>query len=500
MASGSGTEQELNELDAGMPILGPTGKLYRVDAPLAAKFVSGDTLIANDLAGLLHIPRAVRDIVTESMACCVDAFQAMNQVTDAQIEAFFAAAANAIENDAVWHAVTQANARDVATAQARGRSTTRLTVSAAMRRGMIDGLLGWADVPTQRDRVLESVAHDAFDVALVGAALGPVGFVFEGRPNVLADACGVLRGGNTVIFRIGSDALETANAIMAEAIQPALRSCGLPPAAVTLIDSAAHAAGWAMFLDERLALAVARGSGDAVDLLGSLAQSVGTPVSLHGTGGAWMFLGESAMPMLAQQAVMASLDRKVCNTLNVCCVPSAVAKTLMPAVLAGIEEAGRARGQTYKLHVTPDAEAFVPAASFDRVVDIMRAEGSVSERQAERLAMNDLGCEWEWEQSPEVSLVVVDELTKGIDLFNRLSPRLVATLISSDRSEQDWFYSQIDAPFVGDDLTRWVDGQYALNKPELGLSNWANGRLFGRGGVLTGDSVYTVRTRYSRRK
>jgi glutamate-5-semialdehyde dehydrogenase len=44
-------------------------------------------------------------------------------------------------------------------------------------------------------------------------------------------------------------------------------------------------------------------------------------------------------------------------------------------------------------------------------------------------------------------------------------------------------------------MTRWVDGQYALNRPELGLSNWQFGRLFGRGGVLSGDSVFTVRTR-----
>ena len=44
-------------------------------------------------------------------------------------------------------------------------------------------------------------------------------------------------------------------------------------------------------------------------------------------------------------------------------------------------------------------------------------------------------------------------------------------------------------------VTRWVDGQYALGKPELGLSNWQFGRLFGRGGVLSGDSVFTVRTR-----
>ena len=48
---------------------------------------------------------------------------------------------------------------------------------------------------------------------------------------------------------------------------------------------------------------------------------------------------------------------------------------------------------------------------------------------------------------------------------------------------------------MGNGFTRWVDGQYALNRPELGLSNWQNGRLFGRGGVLSGDGVFTVRLR-----
>ena len=48
---------------------------------------------------------------------------------------------------------------------------------------------------------------------------------------------------------------------------------------------------------------------------------------------------------------------------------------------------------------------------------------------------------------------------------------------------------------MGNGFTRWVDGQYALDKPELGLSNWQSGRLFGRGGILSGDSAHTIRTR-----
>ena len=71
----------------------------------------------------------------------------------------------------------------------------------------------------------------------------------------------------------------------------------------------------------------------------------------------------------------------------------------------------------------------------------------------------------------------------------------VLSLISTDEAEHERFYRSVDAPFVGNGFTRWVDGQYALNRPELGLSNWEFGRLFARGGLLAGDSVFTVRYR-----
>lgn len=80
-------------------------------------------------------------------------------------------------------------------------------------------------------------------------------------------------------------------------------------------------------------------------------------------------------------------------------------------------------------------------------------------------------------------------------MFNAHSPQFVASLIAEDAGEQAAFYGAVNAPFVGNGFTRWVDGQYALKRPELGLSNWEGGRLFGRGGVLSGDSVFTARTR-----
>ena len=92
-----------------------------------------------------------------------------------------------------------------------------------------------------------------------------------------------------------------------------------------------------MFSDSRLSLAVARGSGPAVAELGAIAQQSGTPVSLHGTGGAWMIVGESADVSRLSAVVEHSLDRKVCNTLNVCCVVADRADDRVLAALGAVE-------------------------------------------------------------------------------------------------------------------------------------------------------------------
>lgn len=48
---------------------------------------------------------------------------------------------------------------------------------------------------------------------------------------------------------------------------------------------------------------------------------------------------------------------------------------------------------------------------------------------------------------------------------------------------------------MGDGFTRWVDGQYALNQPELGLSNRQSGRLLARSAILSGGGVFPLRSR-----
>jgi glutamate-5-semialdehyde dehydrogenase len=456
------TVQTLDKLQAGMPIVFGGDKVALVSAQLAEAFKPGDRLlVAADTGALLHLPAREHAIAEAAIGGARAAFARMGEVTDDQITAFFDAFAANLADDARWLRIAQANARDVEAARARGRSTTRLEATEVMRRDMIAGLHAWRDAAPSRGRVIERVEHPGWSVEQVTAPLGVVGFVFEGRPNVFADATGVLRAGNAVVFRIGSDALGTARAIVEAALDPAITAAGLPDGAAVLIDSAAHAAGWAMFADPRLALAVARGSGPAVSQLGAIARAAGVPVSLHGTGGAWMVADEAADADRFFAAVYHSLDRKVCNTLNTCCIVRS-RPDLLAVFKDALTQAGERRNG-FRLHEDP-ADA-------------------------------DLGREWEWEDTPEVTLKIVDDADHAATLFNAYSPRFDISLISEDAGAHARFFAMVDAPFVGDGFTRWVDGQYALNKPELGLSNWENGRLFARSGILSGDGVFSVRAR-----
>lgn len=467
-----------------------------VSEELAARFRPGDhLLVVQDRGDLLLVPAVQKALATEAVGRAVAAFEAMGRIGEEAVSRFFGGFAERLADAAVWARIAEANAEDVDRAKAAGRSTTRLVAGEAMRQGMIEGLRAWRDAESVRGKVLARIDHDGWSVEQVVAPLGVVGFVFEGRPNVFADAAGVLRTGNTVVFRIGSDALGTARAITRHALDPALVEAGLPAGAVALLDSAERSAGWALFSDRRLALAVARGSGPAVAQLGAVARQSGIPVSLHGTGGAWMVADAAADADRFAAVVRHSLDRKVCNTLNVCCIRRERADELVPIFLDALEVAGKARGQACKLHVVDGDEGFLPAAWREAKVRVRRADGEHEEALCEALPEADLGREWEWEETPEVSLKIVDDLDQAIRLFNRYSPQFVASLISEDRTAQDRFYEAVNAPFVADGFTRWVDGQYALNQPELGLSNWENGRMLARGTILSGAGVYTIRHR-----
>jgi glutamate-5-semialdehyde dehydrogenase len=215
--------------------------------------------------------------------------------------------------------------------------------------------------------------------------------------------------------------------------------------------------------------------------LGAVARQFGIAVSLHGTGGAWMIAGEHADAQWFSNVVVNSLDRKVCNTLNVCCIVRSRASVLVPLFVDAMNRAALLRDAVAVIHADSASQKFLAAPN--------------ESIQVHDLSVDELATEWEWENAPECSLVVVNDIDEAIALFNRYAPAFIVSIISDNEAELEKVWREANAPFVSNGMTRWVDGQFALNKPELGLSNWQNGRTFGRGGILSGDSVFSVRYR-----
>lgn len=468
----------------------------QVSSDLAAAFAPGDALVVGQRDGtLFHIRAATRKAVSQCVDTAKSAFQNSLGASQAQRVRFFQGVAQRLSDDAVWDAIALANRCDVEAAVRKGRSTGRLVLLPQTRRDMIAGLDQWAQFTNQAEigPIYKSTAE--WGISALKAPVGIVGFVFEGRPNVLVDACGVLANGNVAVLRIGDDAAGTAQAILEQAIHPALIETGFPSGSVTLLPRLGREAAWALFTDRRLGLAIARGSGPAVRQLGDLATQSGIPVSLHGVGGAWMFADDSADARRFAAVVESSLDRKVCNTLNTCCIVRSRASDLIPLLIESLQKAAGRRGRSGRLHVLDDSAHYVPSALFELTTLVDRGGVDVSEPFASLLPVDRLSEEWEWGETPEITLVVIEDMEEGIDLFNRHSPKFVSSLISENLEVQADFLNRIDAPFVGDGFTRWVDGQYALGEPELGLANWEFGRPLGRASVLTGAGVHTIRLR-----
>ena len=420
-----------------------------------------------ELGELVVISKAAAEAAGQAVARATAALSELADASDAAILQFFEGFAARLEDDATFAEIARANAADVASARARGRAVGRLELSERMRRDMIAGLRVWSSAPARVGEVIEKRQGAGYVIERRRAPLGVVAFVFEGRPNVFADAAGVLRNRNAAVFRIGGDALGTAIAIEEHALRPALRAAGLPEGALGLVRSKEHAAAHALFCERAVRLAVARGSGRTVALLGAIAKQHGIPASLHGTGGAWMFVEHSASPELVRNAVRFSLDRKVCNTLNVLVLERAAVATLGPIVAEVLAEL-RAR-----VFVVPGSEG------------VVRAEGTIAEAE--------LGREWEWDAVPELSFVIAEHVTHAVSLINRYSPKFVASILSARAGAFEAFYAAVEAPYVSNAFTRWVDGQWAWHRPELGLTNWETGRLLGRSGFLSGDDLTSVR-------
>ena len=280
------------------------------------------------------------------------------------------------------------------TAASAGRSTTRLVLSDAMRRDMVAGLRTWRDEESRARRVVRPRRTTTVGRSNCRRApLGVVGLRVRGAPErvrrCVRRAAQRQHGGvphrlRRVRHRPGDRRARAA----------AGAASGRPSdGAVQLVESRERSAGHALFDDRRLALAVARGSGAAVSELGAVASQAGTPVSLHGTGGAWMIAGD-ARPIGDVRRGGRALARPqgVQHVERVRRSPASRAGELRPGVPRRAAAVGDAPRHERRSSTSTARFGGVPVGR--RTSSLRPASTSLDEP----LAVDALGTEWEWER------------------------------------------------------------------------------------------------------
>jgi len=185
----------------GDRLVGPSGTHSLTAEEASILNAGGRAIVLPDRIGFVDadITERCADGVSRARA----AFGVLAQVSDDKISDFFERFAAYLEDDDRFSTIASANARDVADAQQRGRSTGRLSITEKMRSEMVESARLWASSDVRKESVAEQIEHEGWSVEKIASPLGVVAFVFEGRPNVCVDATGVLRTGNSCVFRIG---------------------------------------------------------------------------------------------------------------------------------------------------------------------------------------------------------------------------------------------------------------------------------------------------------
>ena len=139
------------------------GQLVEIGEDIARRFSDGDLLLAPPSSGLLLVPKAESDLVLNCIEDALRAFSELSNVAESQITDFYSRFAERLEDEEVFSAIRAANDVDVATANAAGRSITRLVLSDSMRQDMIDALRIWETVASS-SAARETVVHDGWSI------------------------------------------------------------------------------------------------------------------------------------------------------------------------------------------------------------------------------------------------------------------------------------------------------------------------------------------------
>ena len=353
-------------------------------------------------------------------------------------------------------ALLEANRADLERARGRGFARAfldRLTLTESRIEDMAQGLREIAALPDPVGTVAESWRRpNGIEISRVRVPLGVIGFIYESRPNVTADAAGLcLKSGNAVILRGGSEAIDSNTAIAAVLVK-ALEKVGVPADAIQFVDVTDREAVRALLeLDGLVDLVIPRGGEEFVRWV---AEHSRVPVLKHDKGLVHIYVDAGAdLAMAARLVVNAKTQRPgVCNALETLLVHGDIAAGFLPAVAARLAEAGvELRGCPRTRLLVPEARAATEADWDTEFLDLILA------------------------------VRVVDDLDQAIAHIRRHGSGLAEAIVTNDLRHARRFTQEVDAAAVlVNASTRLVDGnQFGLGA-EMGIST---SRVHARGPV-----------------
>jgi glutamate-5-semialdehyde dehydrogenase len=342
--------------------------------------------------------------------------------------------------------IVTANAVDVDNARTGGMSEAmidRLTLTTERVAAMADGLRQLAALPDPvGDVVRGSTLPNGLELRQVRVPFGVVGIVYEGRPNVTADAAGIcLKSGNAVVLR-GSGSALSSNAAIVSVLRKAVHDADLPQEAIQLLDSSSR--------DSVKELMRARGLVDVLiprggaSLIKTVVEESTVPVIETGVGNCHVYVDAAADLEKALAVVLNSKTQRLstCNTAESLLVHSEIADSFLPLVLeeltlAGVTVHGDPRVRAY-------SEDVVPATSAD----------------------------WGREYlSADISVAVVDTLDDALDHIRRYGTGHTEAIVSESMTATRRFAARVDAAAIMINAsTRFTDGGEFGFGAEIGIS------------------------------
>jgi glutamate-5-semialdehyde dehydrogenase len=362
--------------------------------------------------------------------------------------------ARALEEKAAT--ILEANRADLERARSKGYARAfvdRLTLTDTRVEEMAAGIRQVAALPDPVGETVESWRRpNGIEISRVRVPLGVVGFIYESRPNVTADAAALcLKSGNAVVLRGGSEALES-NTVIAQLLAKAAEKAGIPGDTLQYVDVADRAAVMAMLTQDRyLDLIIPRGSEEFVRLVNERAT---VPVLKHDKGLCHLFVDEGAdLEMAVALALNAKAQRvSVCNALETLLVHAAAAGEFLPRLAPRLADAG--------VEVRGDARTrqLVPAAKTAQEAD------------------------WDTEYLDYIlNIRVVDGFDEAIAHIRRHGSGLAEAIVTRDLRRARRFTQEVDAAAVlVNASTRLVDGSQFGMGAEMGIST---SKLHARGPV-----------------